>query len=151
MSEGSTILAGPAEPTQDEKAYAGLSHALMISTWWIGPVILYLVKRKSQFVAFHSLQALIFQVLFTLLYMGLMAVFFAVMIGTVASMPQGKEAQQAAFPTAFFVLFPLIWLIMMGGFAISLILGIIYAIKAMKGEWADYPLIGRWARRIVGI
>jgi hypothetical protein len=38
---------------------------------------------------------------------------------------------------------------MMGGFATSLTLGIIYCLKAMGGEWAGYPIIGRWAERIV--
>jgi uncharacterized Tic20 family protein len=137
------------ELTQDEKAFAGLVHALMISTWWIGPLIIYLTKKESRFVSFHSLQALFWQIIFTLLYAGGMAVFFAVMFSTVLSMPQGKTTEPLQFPAAFFLVFPLFWLIIMGGFAISLTLGTIYRLKAMRGEWAGYPLIGRWVRRIV--
>jgi hypothetical protein len=38
---------------------------------------------------------------------------------------------------------------MMGGFAISLTLGISCCLKAMRGAWAGYPIIGRWADKIV--
>jgi hypothetical protein len=33
----------------------------------------------------------------------------------------------------------------------NLFLGIFYGIKAGRGEWAEYPLIGRFARRIAGV
>ena len=42
------------------------------------------------------------------------------------------------------------WLVIMGGVVVSFILGIMYCLKAMRGEWAGYPLIGRWAKRIGG-
>ncbi|MGH9730640.1 MAG: hypothetical protein ACRD4A_02995 [Candidatus Acidiferrales bacterium] len=45
------------EFTQGEKAYAGLAHALMMSTWWIGPLIIYLTRKESRFVRFHAMQA----------------------------------------------------------------------------------------------
>ena len=144
-------MPGPAEITEDEKTFACLAHALMIPTSWVGPLAILLIQKKSQFVSFHALQALLWQIFLTVLYVASMAAFFAVMIGTVVSMPQGKTTQPPQFPIAIFVLFPIFWLIMMGSFAVSLTLGIIYAIKAVRGEWADYPLIGRWARRIVGI
>lgn len=139
------------ELTQDEKAYAGLAHALMISTWWIGPLVIYLIRRESRFVSFHALQALFWQIIYTLLYATGMVVFFIVMFGTVLQMPQGKTTEPPPFPTALFVVFPIYWLVIMGGFAITMTVGIIYCLKAMRGEWAGYPLIGRWARRIVGL
>jgi uncharacterized membrane protein len=145
---GALVPQPPAELTQDEKAYAGLAHALMISTWWIGPLIIFLAKRSSRFVSFHSLQALFWQTIFTFLYIGGMAVIFATAFSTIGSMPQEKTAEPP-FPTALFVVFPFFWLIMMGGFALSLTLGIVYCLKAMRGEWARYPVIGRWAERIV--
>jgi|SRR5271170_1213383 len=151
MSENSVVPPAAAELTQDEKAYAGLAHALMISTWWIGPLIIYFIRRESRFVRFHALQALFWQIIFTLLYVVGMVVFFALMFSTVLSMPQGKTTQPPQFPTAFFVAFPLYWLIIMGSFAITMTLGIMYCLKAMRGEWAGYPLVGRWARRTVGV
>ena len=52
----------------------------MISTWWIGPLVIFLIKRSSQFVSFHALQALFWQIIFTVTYFGAMFVFFAVVI-----------------------------------------------------------------------
>lgn len=44
----------PAQLTSDEKAYAGLSHALVIVTWWIGPLIIFLTKKESRFKRFSG-------------------------------------------------------------------------------------------------
>jgi uncharacterized Tic20 family protein len=151
MSESDIVAPAVAELTQDEKAYAGLAHALMMSTWWIGPLIIYLIRRESRFVGFHALQALFWQIIFTLLYAAGMVVFLVVMFSMILSVPQGKTPPQPEFPAAFFLVFPIYWLIIMGGYVLSLTLGIIYCLKAMRGEWAGYPLIGRWARRIVGV
>src|SRR5277367_7131510 len=88
MSENSVVPPAAAELTQDEKAYAGLAHALMMSTWWIGPLIIYFVRRESRFVKFHALQALLWQIIFTLMYAVGMVVFFVVMITSVIPMQQ---------------------------------------------------------------
>jgi uncharacterized membrane protein len=120
----------------------------MISTWWIGPLIIFVIKRSSRFVSFHALQALFWQIIFTLLHACGMILMFATASGIMASMPQQKTADPP-FPTALFVVMPFFWLMMMGGFATLLTPGIIYCLKAMRGEWAGYPLISRWAERIV--
>jgi uncharacterized membrane protein len=125
------------ELTRDEKAYAGLAHGLMIATWWIGPLV-----------SFHAMQALFWQIIYRLLYIGGMILIFAAALGTMASMPQQKTAD-APFPIELVVVMPLFWLIMMGGFVTSLTLGIIFCLKAMLGEWARYPVIGRCVERIV--
>ncbi|HEV2289695.1 MAG TPA: DUF4870 domain-containing protein [Candidatus Acidoferrales bacterium] len=135
--------------TQDEKAYAGLAHALMMSTWWIGPLVIYLIKKDSRFVGFHAMQALLWQVIFTFFYFVGVAIWFAVIISTVALHP--PNAQNSSFPVALFIAMPIFWLLIMGCAAISLTLGIMYCLKAMRGEWAGYPIIGQWARKIVGI
>ena len=44
----------------------------------------------------------------------------------------------------------MLWVVFMGMFVLNLALGIVYGIKAGRGEWAAYPVIGRWAHRIVG-
>jgi uncharacterized Tic20 family protein len=150
MSDADIEARLPAALSQDEKAYAGLAHALMISTWWIGPLIIYFMRKESRFVSFHALQALFWQIIYTLLYVTGMVVVFAVVFTKILSMPQGKTADPNQFPVALFVVFPVFWLIMMGGLVISVTLGILYCLKAMRGEWAGYPLIGRWVHRILG-
>ncbi len=142
--------AGAPELSQDEKAYAGLAHALMISTWWIGPLIIYLIRKQSRFVSFHALQALFWQIILTALNVVGMGGFFAIMMFTVLSASDGHPPHSDRPPLALFIVLPLFWLVMMGGLAISMTLGIMYCLKAMRGEWAGYPLIGRWARRIIG-
>lgn len=146
-----TLLPVPMpELTQDEKAYAGLAHALMMSTWWIGPLVIYLSKKESRFVSFHALQALFWQIIFTVLYIGGFTVFVMVTIFTVSTQPGGSSAN-SKFPTALFVFMPFFWFFIMGAVAITLTLGIMYCLKAMRGQWAGYPVIGGWARKIVGI
>jgi uncharacterized membrane protein len=53
------------------------------------------------------------------------------------------------FPPAMFVLFPLVWLGFMVMWVGTLIIAILYAIKAGRGEWADYPILGKLARKIL--
>jgi hypothetical protein len=40
---------------------------------------------------------------------------------------------------------------MMGWWVFMLVVAIVYGIKAGRGEWAEYPLLGRLARRILRI
>ena len=39
----------------------------------------------------------------------------------------------------------------MAGGIFNLVVAIVYAIKAGRGEWADYPLLGRLARKLLKI
>ncbi|MHB8755467.1 MAG: DUF4870 domain-containing protein [Candidatus Acidiferrales bacterium] len=121
MSDAPIPTVSFTELTQDEKAYAGLAHALMMSTGFIGPLIVYLKNKRSRFVRFHASQALFWGVISTLFY----------------------------FPTAF-VSTPVFWSLNIVDFTISLALGIPFCLKAMRGEWVSYPLIGRSARAIIG-
>lgn len=142
-----TIVGLPS--TQDEKAYAGLAHAWMMSTRWIGPLIIGRIRKESKFVSFHALQALFWQILFTVVYMGGMAIWFGVIFSAMLAIPRGKNPPQ--FPAGFFFAFPIVWIVCMGCGVIALVLGILFCLKAMRGEWADYPAIGRWARRAAGV
>jgi len=49
------------------------------------------------------------------------------------------------------ILFPVVWLGMMGWWVFILVVAIVYGIKAGRGEWAEYPVLGRLARRILRI
>lgn len=134
------------EPTQDERTLAMLAHLLQIFTGFIGPLVIFLAKRElSRYVAFHALNALLWQVAFFVLSMGSMFLWFCTMIGFSA-------AHSVAFsgpPTGMIVLFPLMFLFIGGGSLLNLVFGVVYAIKAQNGEWAGYPIIGTWASRHV--
>jgi len=146
--------APPLEPSQDEKAYAGLAHALMISTWWVGPLIILLIKREFRFVKFHAAQALIWEVIFSLLYMGGFLVLFGSMMSA-ALLSAGHDGKppnpQQAFPIISVILFLVFWASTMACMVLTFVLGIMFCLKAMRGEWKGYPLIGEWAKKIAGV
>jgi uncharacterized Tic20 family protein len=137
-----------AAPTQDEKTMAMLAHVLQIFTWWIGPLVIFMVKQDSKFVRFHALQALLWQIALIVFWMIGMAVWFAVIFSTVFT-GIGKTTANPALPFSVFVGFGMIWLLLMAVYLSNIAFGIWFGIKAGRGEWAGYPLIGRWARHIV--
>jgi uncharacterized Tic20 family protein len=135
-------------PTQDEKTMAMLAHVLQIFTWWIGPLVIFIVKQDSKFVRFHALQALLWQIALIVFWMLGMGVWIAVIFSTVFS-SIGKAAPNRAPPVALFAGMGLIWLLLMAVYLSNIVFGILFGVKAGRGEWACYPLIGRWARHIV--
>ena len=124
---------------------ATLAHALQLVGWWIAPLIIFAVKRQSRFVAFHALQALLLQVFYMVMVGIFMAGWFIVIFSTIAQQTAGNNAP----PKALFLFVPLLWLILMAAWVGMLTIAIVYAIKAGRGEWADYPVLGRLARKIL--
>ncbi len=144
-----TSAATPPEPTRDECSYASVSHFLQMGTAFIGPLVIFAIKRESRFVKFHALQAVLLQIIFFVAMMISMVLWMGVMFGTVlAHQQQGTQANQAP-PLVPFIIFPFIWLAWMGGWVTMLVLAIVYGIKANRGEWANYPLLGNLARRLL--
>jgi uncharacterized membrane protein len=131
--------------TQDERTMAVLAHALQVVGWWIAPLVILLLQRKSRFVSFHALQALLLQIVYMVLSAGFIVLWIGAILFTIAR----QHGDKAAHPTAFFILMPLIWLGFMVLWVSLLVITIIYAIKAGRGEWSNYPLLGRVARRIL--
>ncbi|MGO8795580.1 MAG: DUF4870 domain-containing protein [Candidatus Sulfotelmatobacter sp.] len=135
--------------TPDERTMATLAHVLQLVGGFIAPLVILLVKRDSRFVSFHALQALLLQALYIAVVMLMMgAIFSAVLVGVALHQP---AAQHNSLPLGFIILFPFIWLGMMGWWVLMLVVAIVYGIKAGRGEWASYPVIGALARRIVKI
>ena len=62
-----------------------------------------------------------------------------------------QHGNNNAPPAAFFIMMLLIWLGFMSMWVAVLVIAIVYAIKAGRGEWANYPVIGRIARRLLKI
>ncbi|MGO9404374.1 MAG: DUF4870 domain-containing protein [Terriglobales bacterium] len=131
--------------TQDERTMATLAHALQVVGWWIAPLVIFLMNRKSRFVSFHALQALLLQITNLIVMAGFMVLWFVMIVATIAHQGADKNAP----PVALFVLIPIVWLGFMGMWVSVLVIAIVYAIKAGRAEWANYPLIGRIARRML--
>ncbi len=125
-----------------------LAHALQIVGMFIAPLIIFLTKRESRFVSFHALQALLFQLIYVAAIFVMIVCFMIFAFATIAQQPSAP-ASHSGPPPALFIFFPLVWLGMMGFWVVSITFAILYSIKAGKGEWAEYPLLGRVARRIL--
>jgi uncharacterized protein len=138
-------------PTQDEKTMALLAEIFQIFTWWIGPLIFYLIKRESKFVAFHAMQALLWQCTMMVLWMVCGMAWIIIMIFSLLPHMNHAPAGNAPPPVMFFAFFGVFWLGILVLWALNLLIGIFYGVKASRGEWAEYPLLGRLARRIVEV
>ncbi len=127
---------------------AVLAHVLQVVGWWIAPLIIFLTKRESKFVSFHALQALLLQIA----YMVMMGVFMVLSFaGVFLIMSHAPAAKDAPPPLGFFILMPIVWLGCMGMWVMMLVVAIVYGVKAGRGEWSEYPLLGRLSRRILNI
>jgi len=144
-----TSVVTQAETTQDERTMGTLAHVLQLVGGWIAPLIIFLVKRDSRFVSFHALQVLLLQGFYVLFVMITMGGFFAFAIAGFAL--HQSTTPHGSLPAAFIVLFPMLWLGMMGWWVFMVVIAIVYGMKAGKGEWAEYPVLGRLARRILSI
>jgi uncharacterized protein len=122
---------------------AMLAHLLQVFSGFIGPLVIFIVKQDSKFVKYHALQSLIWQAAYMIIGFGGMAVVFIGMFSSIAHTPPGIPHQPGEPPPGFFLFFPLVWIFWMGGWVVNLILGIVYGIKANRGEWAGYPVLGR--------
>lgn len=99
-------------PSSDEKTMAILSHVLAIFTSFIGPLVIYLVKKdESAFVSAHAKESLNFQITMFISYI-ISIVLMIVLIGIL-----------------------LIWLLSIA----NLVLVIVATIKASEGKMYRYP------------
>ena len=125
-----------------------LAHVLQLIGWWIAPLIIFLLKRDSRFVSFHALQALLLQICHVIVVIGAVVLWMVFIFTTIARQGAGHGSPP---PPMFFVFFPLIWLVVLGFWVLVLVVAIVYGIKAGRGEWAEYPVLGGIARSILKI
>jgi uncharacterized protein len=134
--------AQPPLSASDERTWAMLSHLSVLVnliTGFLGPVaalVIYLVyKERSQHVAFHAMQSLIFQ-LITWVGGGLLAGLAWAISGALAAVLIGC----ALMPFALLLsLLPLV----------SLVYGVIGAIQTSQGQPFSYWLVGDWTRNLL--
>lgn len=125
--------APPAQPpgvppvviSDDDRMLAMLCHLLAIFTGFVGPLILWIVKKDSSpFVAHHGRESLNFQITLLLVMTCLGAATFILM-----------------FVLIGIVLVPVLIVVPI----LALVAEIIAAVAAQKGEWFRYPCCIRFA------
>lgn len=113
------LAPGPPPLTEDDRTMAMLCHLLGILTGFLGPLVLWLVKKdQSQFIHHHGREALNFQITLFLVMIALTSVTLVLMLFLVG-----------------FLLLPVLCAIPI----IGLILEILAAVAAQRGEWHRYP------------
>jgi uncharacterized Tic20 family protein len=137
---------------QDERVLAALSHisVLLPLIGVMSPILIWVTqKEKSRYVAFQSLQALVYQLCIIITYFIGMACyacsFFSVFFGS------SSELSQYIGPSSeylFFIPFIFIGIIFLGGF-IYIIYGIIGAIITFQGKPFRYFIIGKRVERFM--
>jgi uncharacterized protein len=136
--------------SSEERNLAMLAHVLQIFTGFIGPLIIFLVKRESKFVRYHSLMALFWQLIVMAFWIILLVLFFTLIVSAGLASPAGPSTP-VGMPEVMVLIGLLVWA---GGMLLgvgTLVLGIVYAIKAYDGKWNGYPIIKRWAAKAAGL
>ncbi len=138
------------EATQDEKTMALIVYLVSIFAGFIPPLIIYLLKRDSKFVAFHSLQVLFWHIAYLVFTLGAVAVLIVGIFASIAGAAHNGGHNQPP-PPMFFIFLPIFYLSIMFGWVVNLIVSVVLGIQAHKGEWPAIPIIGGWARRMAGL
>ncbi|MGV8018341.1 MAG: DUF4870 domain-containing protein [Ignavibacteria bacterium] len=133
--------------TQDEKLLALLSHLSLLFGGIILPIIVWAVQKdKSQFVRFHSLQAIFFHIAYlaAVIIFAVLIVIVALVFGLGAGLFATRHASD---PGAFPFLIIGITAVLYIGIFVLIFAFIGYAvyigIKAYGGEYKMIPFIGR--------
>lgn len=107
--------------SQDDKTMAMLAHLLGIVTGFVGPLVIWLIKKdQSKFVAYHAMQALFFQLA---LNIGMFVLGITIILAIAA---------------------PLIWVA-------GIVFAVIAGLAANRGEWYELPVVGKIARQQSGV
>ena len=141
----------PAPPPQDDRVVAALSHATILLPFWgtIGAIVIWATQKdKSRYVAFQSLQAVVYH--FVLVVAGILAGVcymcsaFALPLTMVAAGTAGNPSADVG--PAFFLMmavpFGILGASMLGWLA-AVVYGLAGSVAALQGKDFRYAVIGR--------
>lgn len=137
--------------SQDERVLAAVAHATVALPYvgFIGPLAIWITQRDwSRFVAFHALQALVFQILQSVV------ITLAFLCGFVEMIPFFFSTFSPAMDHApeWLIFFPLgiqtagLCLVLLLVLAF-LVIGLTAAGRTLTGRDFQYPVIARWIQR----
>jgi uncharacterized Tic20 family protein len=146
MSEPSAI----SPPSQDDRIVAALAHATVILPFWgvLGAIVIWATqKEKSRFIAFQSLQAVVYHFMLVLAsflagacYMCSILAFPIVMMATTSADPSGEVGPAVFLPMA--LPFAILAGSLLGWFSF-VVYGMVGAAAALQGKDFRYVWIGR--------
>jgi uncharacterized protein len=116
-------------PTEDEKNLAMLNYILSIFSGWLAPLIIWIIKRESKFVAFHAVQTLFWQ---------LMLIVIGILVGVVVVLSLLDSETRSGSPGVF-AFVPLALIVYGWG---NLFVMVVFAIKSRNGNWTRLPIVG---------
>ena len=139
--------------TSDERILAAVAHGSIILFGWgiIASTVLWITQRQqSAFVAFHALQALLYQLLQTIFVAIVIPVAALIFIGMIAAIALATASRGAGPDPVLFILaqFAFIGSIFCG-FGLYALLGIVGAVWMLLSRDFYYPLIGRRMARFL--
>jgi uncharacterized membrane protein len=147
------LLAQQSVPEKNERTMAALTHVSSIFFPIVGPLVSYLIHRRtSRFVRFHALSALFDElILKAALFVG-GAVSLTITIVRIT-----QHVQENGMSFSWDVVWPILlkmgitWALLAIIGVIVTIQSILQALRASKGEWKAGPLSGRMAAKWMGL
>ncbi len=135
---------------QDERIMAALAHGsiLLPMTGVIVPIVIWITQReKSRYVAFQSLQALMFQLILIVAWVLGMGCYMLSIFSMVATIPFAQSSGMDQYG-GIFALFPFgVFGVSLCGGALFVIYGLVGAIMTIQGTNFRYLLIGDFIQR----
>jgi uncharacterized Tic20 family protein len=145
------IIPSASTASSDERILAALAHASVLLPGWgfLGPLIIWIIQRKkSAFVTFHALQALVYQ-LFQMIYWMVLSIILGVLMMTFGILSASAIDRPGPSPSPFLFFLP--QMIMFGGmilgFAFYDIFGVLGGILTLARKDYRYPILGRWMEK----
>jgi len=144
------------KPTQDERVMAALAQISVLVPFLgvVAPIVIWVTQKdKSRYVAFQSLQAIVFQLTMIFAWfvgMGCyMCSFFSLFLAIpLASSTKSSGSINPLFGMTMFTPFLVFGLIFLGGF-LFILYGIVGAVMTFQGKPFRYAVIGRQVERFM--
>jgi uncharacterized Tic20 family protein len=127
----------PSLPTSEERVLAALAHVGIIANIFnligiVGAVLIWFFQqKKSQYVASHALQALVFQVLTVVIYIPLFLMWVGSMVLSLLPAIRRPDLYPSDWPFLF-------WLVLVVGMVILLLFALVVSIYGLVGAYTAW-------------
>ena len=132
---------------QNDRIMAALAHvtALLPMMGVIAPIVIWATQKdKSEFVGFQALQAVVYQITMIVFYFLSMALYMCSFFGLFATMPFFDTSSPGVPPVMFGAFLPFaIMGVMLIGFLIFVVYGVVATVSILSGKDFRYIVIGK--------